>query len=211
VVRVADDGRGIPAEDLGRIFELFVRGDGARSAGGEGGLGIGLALARSFTRLHGGELTGRSEGPGRGSEFVVELPLAAPREREDAAVHVPVGSPAARRILVVDDNTDAADLLADTLRAWGHVVAVAYDGPQALDVAGTFGADVAVLDIGMPVMDGYELARTLRARGHECRFVALTGYGQDHDRARSADAGFAAHLVKPVDLGALRPLLAEGA
>ncbi|HSK03861.1 MAG TPA: ATP-binding protein [Kofleriaceae bacterium] len=208
VVRVTDDGIGIAPELLGRIFDLFVQG-GRTIARSEGGLGIGLAVVRSLVQLHGGEVTAHSAGPGQGSELVVRLPLAGdqPPDREPRAVR-PAELPEARhkrRVLVVDDNVEAAELISGALRALGHEVAVAHDGAEALKLAGRFRPEVAVLDIGLPVMDGYELARRLREHPDvgPGRLIALTGYGQAGDRARSRDAGFDVHLIKPVDVRAL--------
>jgi CheY-like chemotaxis protein len=160
--------------------------------------------------MHGGEIAAHSDGVGQGAEFVVTLPAArsvAPPLPEPERPPRPTGV----RVLLVDDNTDAADLLAEVLRARGHRVEVAYDGVQALQVVRAFRPEVAVLDIGLPVMDGYELARQLRQAGLDrCRLVALTGYGQEQDRERSRAAGFAAHLVKPVDPEALEVALDRG-
>ena len=202
VVRVEDNGIGISAELLPRVFELFVQGDRPVDRA-EGGLGLGLALVRSLVQLHGGSVTATSAGVARGSEFVVRLPAldggrAAARAADGARTPRTVTP---RRVLIVDDNEDAAEMLAEMLRVEGHVTRVAYDGPSALQlVADGFRPELAILDIGLPVMDGYELAVKLRQSlaGAAPKMVALTGYGQEHDRARSARAGFALHLVKPV-------------
>ena len=170
----------------------------------EGGLGIGLALVRNLVRLHGGEASVRSDGPGQGSEFTIELPAAA--SNEPAATRAgsePSAQGRSRRVLVVDDNVDAAELLGDALQMLGHEVAVVHDGPAALAAVERFRPDLAVLDVGLPQMDGHELARRLRALVPECRLIALTGYGQEADRARSMEAGFDVHLVKPVNLAQL--------
>ncbi len=198
VLRVRDSGIGIPAELLPRIFDLFTQGYRALDRS-EGGLGIGLALVRRLVEAHGGRVSATSPGRNQGSEFTVRLPAL------DVAVLAPDGAPpplprlapAPRRVLVVDDNADAAEALAGLLRAVGHDVALAPDGPRAIEVARTFHPEVAVLDIGLPVMDGYELAGLLQ-REVRPRLIALTGYGQAHDRARARAAGFAHHLVKPV-------------
>ena len=200
VVSVRDNGAGIDAVLLPRIFELFTQGPRPIDRS-EGGLGIGLTLVKSLTALHGGRVEARSDGPGHGSEFVVRLPAAT-----EAPVAEPAGStlapppPTARRILVIDDNRDAADMLAQLLASVGHEVEVAYDGPHALRVAESFAPQIAIVDIGLPVMDGYELAARLRELpfAGQLRLFALTGYGQVHDRARSQAAGFAAHFVKPI-------------
>ena len=213
-LRVRDDGIGIEPDMLARIFEPFTQ---ARQAidRSHGGLGLGLTIVRSLVAMHGGEVAVTSAGRGLGSEFVVRLPHADGKqhERRDARAAEPVASvdPAARRILVVDDNEDAAVVLADVLALCGYNTRYAHDGPSALHIAEEFSPDVAILDIGLPVMDGYELAQQFAAHPtlRRMRLVAVTGYGQDHDHARSRAAGFAAHLVKPVELDQLQPLLAD--
>ncbi len=209
VVDVTDNGRGISPELAPRIFDLFVQGPRTIDRG-EGGLGLGLAIASSLVSLHGGRIVARSEGEGRGSTFTVCLPA------HDAAEAAAVGAgprPAAlgpsRRVLVVDDNSDATEMLSGLLTMCGHTVVTAADGQEALDALETFDAEVALLDIGLPVMDGLELARRIRARkgAKAPLLVAVTGYGQTEDVARSRAAGFAHHLVKPVDPGVLLPLL----
>ncbi|HVJ29538.1 MAG TPA: ATP-binding protein, partial [Gammaproteobacteria bacterium] len=210
LVRVSDNGTGINAQMLPRVFDLFVQGGDRGRARSDGGLGIGLALVRNLLALHGGTVSAHSDGPGRGSSFTVELEAVDPELAQPSSDALParLGPTTGRRILIVDDNADAASLLHDGLRIFGHDVAVAHDGPQALSLIGKFRPQAAVLDIGLPVMDGYELARQMRANGlTQCMFVALTGYGQEEDRARSAEAGFAAHLVKPVDLEHLAKVL----
>ncbi len=214
VVTVRDSGVGISPEMLPRVFDLFVqeRQELDRS---QGGLGLGLAIVHSLVRLHGGSVGVRSDGRGRGSEFSVRLPRTELRVAERtsrAAAAAPVERPdhgQGRRVLVVDDNRDAADLLSESLGLLGFEVCVAYDGPSALEAADHFRPELALLDIGLPVMDGYEVARRLRDRAElrDLRLVALTGYGQESDRRRSRDAGFHAHLVKPLDLNALAALL----
>jgi CheY-like chemotaxis protein len=169
---------------------------------GEGGLGIGLALVRNLTQLHGGSVTARSDGPGKGSVFTVRLPATDGRSAGVAAGSGPPRRAArVRRVLVVDDNEDALSMLVELLRTAGHQVRGASDGPAALEIAREFRPDVAVLDIGLPAMDGYELAARLRSQmnGAAPMLVALSGYGQDADRARSEKAGFALHLVKPLE------------
>jgi len=202
VAEISDNGEGIPAQMLPRMFEPFVQGVRGVDRS-QGGLGVGLALVRSLVALHGGRVEARSEGAGRGSTFVVHLPLAPrPAAELETTIEPPriVRTSLRRRILLVDDNQDAAELLASLLREAGHEVVVAYDGPTALGAVPAFRPDVALLDIGLPIMDGYDLAAKLRTLLPDgARFVALTGYGQEHDRRRSRAAGFAAHLVKPVE------------
>jgi len=213
-LRVRDNGIGIDAEMLPQIFELFIQERQSLDRS-QGGLGLGLTIVRSLVELHGGTVSASSEGPGRGSEFVVRLPASevqpspeAARASRPAAQHAAGGR---FRILIVDDNADAADLLADALETVGHETRTAFDGAAALDVAAAFEPHVALLDLGLPVMDGYELAERLQARPNAPRLIAVTGYGQERDRLRSRSSGFAAHVVKPVDvdqlLAAIRALL----
>jgi PAS domain S-box-containing protein len=203
VLRVRDNGSGIDPTLLPNIFEMFVQGTRGpdRSAGG---LGLGLSLVRTLTLLHGGTVSAHSDGVDRGSEFVVRLPASV------TPVLLPTAQPhrsrpraglRSQRILVVDDNRDGAEMISDVLASVGHDVQIANDPSQALSSADSFRPQVAILDIGLPVMDGYMLARELRARLDNAVpiLIALTGYGQDQDRRRSAEAGFATHLVKPVD------------
>ncbi|MES2305812.1 MAG: response regulator [Gemmatimonadota bacterium] len=212
IVTVRDRGVGIPPELLSQIFELFAQGERApdRAAGG---LGVGLSLVKSLVEMHGGRVVARSDGPGHGAEFSVHLPIAvaAPAEIEGPAR---AGGPAqrsSRRILLVDDNHDAADSLAMILRLSGHDVSVAHDGPRALEIASAEQPAFVLLDIGLPGMDGYEVCRRLRDLGlTEARIIAMTGYGQDRDRQRSQDAGFDLHTVKPVEIHGLMSILAEG-
>ena len=206
---VRDHGVGIAPEMIGRVFEMFVQQE-QTIARSQGGLGLGLTIVRSLVEMHGGRVHARSAGVGRGTEFTVELPAAddGARPAEGAAAALR-GAPRRRRILLVDDNVDAANALGELLRALGHEVEVAYDGPQALARAAEFRPDVALVDIGLPVMDGYELAQRLReTAGERCpRLVAVTGYGLERDRERSAQAGFSEHLVKPIELDALERLV----
>ena len=208
VIKVQDDGIGIAPEFLPRVFDLFAQS--ARSLDrAEGGLGLGLALVRNLIALHGGQVAAVSEGLSRGSEFIVRLPAVEPLALARGGEGSPGPQAAPRRkILVVDDNVDAAEMLAEFLTAEGHEVAVAHDGPGALLLQAAFRPDLSVLDLGLPVMDGFELATLMKHAGAP-RLVALTGYGQEEDRQRSRSAGFEAHLVKPVDLEKLSELIAQ--
>jgi signal transduction histidine kinase/ActR/RegA family two-component response regulator len=215
VVRVRDTGVGIAPELLPHIFDLFTQAVWPTEQS-QGGLGIGLALVRRLVDLHGGAIRASSPGLGQGSEFVVRLPALTessrdgderPRNDDTPAVATQIH----RRILVVDDNLDAAKSLAMLLQLQGHEVAVAHDGPTALKTADAFRPEVVFLDIGLPRMDGYQVVNQMRDQPWATRvlIIALTGYGQDEDRQRSAAAGFNAHLVKPVDHRALGQLLAR--
>jgi len=212
-IRVRDNGIGIPAELLPRIFDLFTQLD-RRSDQAHSGLGIGLALVRRLLEMHGGTISALSEGAGTGSEFVICLPLLAETavrtEAENDAQHTDVPA-IPRRILVADDNADALESLATVLRLRGHEVFSASNGAIALEAAGRHVPEVALLDIGMPLLDGYEVARRIRAQewGKAMTLVAVTGWGQDADRRRSREAGFDTHLVKPLDLDQLSNLLAQ--
>jgi len=212
VVRVRDDGEGISPDLLPSIFDLFVQGK-RTLARAEGGLGLGLALVRNLVAMHGGKVAASSAGAGRGSEFVVRIPAApevsappSPSRGEDA-------SPArrVRRVLVVDDNADAAEMLTAGLRHVGYEVEWALDGLAALERLRCFDAEVAILDLGLPVIDGYELARRIAAErgGRRPRLIAVTGYGQEHDLARSRAAGFDAHLTKPAEMSAIVAAIEE--
>jgi PAS domain S-box-containing protein len=202
---VVDNGIGIAPDLLPRVFDLFVQAERAPDRA-EGGLGIGLTLVRTFVRMHGGEVTASDNRPAAGSRFQVKLPILPDGVIAEAQPDRQLDEWPPRRdrqssILVVDDNQDAADLLAEVLRDQGHDVQVAHDGPQALERLTAFRPEVAILDIGLPVMDGYELALALRDRlGPELRLLAVTGYGQERDRARSHEVGFERHFVKPVAL-----------
>jgi signal transduction histidine kinase len=214
VIRVKDSGIGIPAEKLPRVFDLFMQVEPV-TVRSRGGLGIGLTLVKQLVELHGGTVEAHSEGPGLGSEFIVRLPLTAVEKQqqvqgipqEQRTKPAPAGT--SRRILVVDDNVDAAKPLSMMLTRLGHEVRTVHDGPSAIELAATFLPDVALLDIGMPGMNGYETGRRLRELpGLQRMFlVALTGWGQDEDRQRTEEAGFAAHFVKPVAITALQELL----
>jgi len=211
---VRDSGDGIAPELLPHIFDLFVQG--RRDAGqGAGGLGLGLAIVRSLVQLHGGSVSASSGGSGRGSEFRVRLPKAPESPATTPALPLAAAGSAAsagRRVLVVDDNRDAADLLGEALTMDGHTVRVAYDGPSAMTAAAELHPEVALLDIGLPVQDGYEVARQLIESDAYAglRLIAITGYGTATDRERSREAGFYAHLTKPLDLANVRSLVASG-
>ncbi len=210
MLRVTDTGFGIAPELLPRLFDLFVQGSQPLDRA-QGGLGLGLAIVRRFVELHGGHAAVASEGAGRGSTFTVKLPAVegVPAAPETTPILRAPATPTGKRVLVVDDNEDAAELLAEALCALGYATRTAFDGPTALGLLETFEPDIALLDIGLPVMDGYELARRLREREglDGLRIVAVTGYGQESDRQRALAAGFDALLVKPVDLSRLATLL----
>jgi two-component system, chemotaxis family, CheB/CheR fusion protein len=216
VIRVRDSGIGIAPEMLENIFEPFAQVDHSL-ARRNGGLGLGLAVVRKVLDLHGGRIDAYSDGLGKGSEFVIRLPLAKPvGETEPVAEtsdreRAPLGR--GRRILIVDDNTDCAESLALLTREWGHEIAIAADGPSALALVSTFQPETALVDIGLPGMDGYEVARRLRADGwcDDLQLVAITGYGRAEDRDAARAAGFDVHMLKPVAIDALRRLLATGA
>jgi len=202
VTRIRDEGMGIASADLSRIFEMFYQGQ-AKADDAQGGLGLGLALVRQLVDLHGGSVEAHSDGPGKGSEFVVRLPTLSRQHRApqpDATVATVDHSAPSRRILVVDDNRDAAETLAMMLRLEGNEVDTAFDGEGAITATATFHPDVVLMDLGMPKLDGYEAARAIRrdAGGSEVVLIALTGWGGDMDRQLSQEAGFDRHLVKPV-------------
>ena len=209
VIRVRDTGIGIDPDLLPSIFDLFVQADRSLDRS-QGGLGIGLTLVRRIMELHAGRVSASSGGPGKGSEFVVSLPEAVSGDARlpPRVAASPSGVPS-RRILVVEDNADSADGLATLLRLDGHVVRTEHDGPSAVAAAGDFRPDVILLDIGLPGMSGYEVARALRRDPGVAgaMLVAVTGYGQEEDRARSRAAGFDHHLVKPLRPEAIARLL----
>ncbi len=212
VIRVVDDGIGIPSDMLLRIFEMFVQLDRG-AAHSQGGLGIGLTLVRQLVDLHGGSVKAFSGGPGKGSEFVVRLPLSRSEGGaglESGGADVMIESGSGVRVLVVDDNRDSADSLAILLKARGSEVRVAYDGEEAVELARSFEPDVALLDLGLPKLPGLEVARRIRkARGQKVLLVAVTGWGQEENRRQSREAGFDHHFTKPVDLQALLKLIRE--
>src|ERR1035437_2929380 len=211
VVSVIDSGIGIRAAHLAHVFTMFGQGHRARAAV-YGGLGIGLALAKSLAELHGGSLTAASEGEGKGSVFTLRLACAAKDSAAPVATQAPPSAtPPPRRILIVDDNVEAALTLAELLALEGHETHVAHDGPSAVDAARRLSPDVAILDIGLPGFDGLEVARRLRAEPElkGLLLVALSGWVQPDDRARSHEAGFDHHLAKPVQLKSLELVLLE--
>jgi signal transduction histidine kinase len=220
VLVVRDDGVGIPENMLERIFDLFAQLGRSLNSTSQWGLGIGLALVRTLVGMHGGSVRAFSEGPGKGSRFVVRLPLtdkvslkpeAPAHGSESAALNGAAEPGESLRVLVVDDSRDAAETLALLLRGLGHEVHTAYDGPSALEAAREQRPDVVLLDIGLPHMDGYEVATQLRQQPdtRAVLLVAMTGFGQEQDRQRSLAAGFDHHLVKPVDPVELQKLLAR--
>jgi PAS domain S-box-containing protein len=215
VIRVRDTGIGIPSEMLPLLFEMFTQVD--RNLGrSQGGLGIGLALVRRLVEMHDGTVEAHSDGPGKGSEFVVRLPLATDEQNqtecngEEDAGSIIGNAFSKLRILVVDDNRDTAESLAKLLKHMGNEVCIANDGPSALDAAANFRPNVVLLDIGLPGMSGHDVARRMRQMPEvkDAVLVAQTGWGQDEDKRQSIEAGFTAHLVKPVDAAELRRLLA---
>ncbi|HKS06379.1 MAG TPA: MASE1 domain-containing protein [Gemmatimonadaceae bacterium] len=214
VVRVRDTGFGIPAAMLPRVFEPFTQGD-QKMERSNGGLGLGLTLARRLVELHGGRIEAKSDGPGRGSEFIVSLPLSAAqpaiaRARGHATEQLRPRADV-RRVLLVDDNVEYAESTAELLRVRGNDVRIAHDGPTAVAIASEYRPQVALLDIGLPGMNGYEVAKRLRSLSSIGRIslVAISGYGQDDDRRRSREAGFDDHLVKPVPFDVLEQRLAK--
>ncbi|MBI2226215.1 MAG: response regulator [Betaproteobacteria bacterium] len=214
VVRIRDTGVGISPELQSRIFELFVQGDRSLDRS-QGGLGIGLTLVQRLVEMHGGSVAVFSRGTGKGSEFTARFPaLPEPRGHQDPAlsgVRGPAGDAPGKRILVVDDNVDACESIAMILRASGYHVRCVYDGSSVLKVATGYRPDVVVLDIGLPGMSGYEVARQLRQLDEFRRtlFIAVTGYGQEDDRRRSQEAGFDHHLTKPIDPDDLQAIVAR--
>jgi PAS domain S-box-containing protein len=210
VIEVSDNGSGISPHLLPRIFDLFVQSDRTLDRS-QGGLGIGLSVVKRLIEMHGGTVQARSDGPGQGAVFTIRLPLVQrarldPQPGESGAVPP-------RRILVVDDNLDAADTLVMMLRLDGHEVQAVYRGQDALEKIGSFRPQIVLLDIGLPELNGYEIARRIRSLpdGKHVRLIALTGYGQDEDRARAVEAGFDDHLVKPVESAVLQSHLAAPA
>jgi PAS domain S-box-containing protein len=215
-IRVRDTGIGIPADLMPKIFELFTQGDHSLDRS-QGGLGIGLTLVHRLVEMHGGTVRAHSPGLNRGSEFVIRLPALivqpSPGDEASGGQEAADERAATRRVLVVDDNEDAAETMAILFQFWGHEVRTAYDGPTALTVAAEYQPEIVLLDIGLPGMTGYEVAQQLRRMPglESVLLVAVTGYGQEQDRRRSREAGFDWHLVKPVDPAELQSLIASAA
>jgi CheY-like chemotaxis protein/nitrogen-specific signal transduction histidine kinase len=214
VFRVRDDGIGIPAEKLAHVFDLFHQGDHSIDRA-RGGLGVGLTLVRKLVELHGGSVTASSAGPGQGSEFVVRFPAGAVKAAETEAPSTPATArqetPEALRILVVEDARDTRDLLKVELELDGHEVMTAEDGVEGLDRFRSFAPQAVVLDIGLPGMDGFEVAQRIRSNGgQDVLLIAATGYGDEQTRARAHAVGFDEHLVKPIAHSVLRSILARG-
>jgi CheY-like chemotaxis protein len=198
-VRISDNGRGIAPELIGRIFDMFVQERAGTD--GAGGLGLGLALVQRLVELHGGTVGASSDGVGRGARFEIRLPSVAPEARNTARLEAqaPPADKRTFRIAVIDDNPDVRDLIAALLSSHGHDVLTAHDGPSGLALIRTQRPDVALVDIGLPGLDGYALARAIRSELPDLpiRAIAMTGYGQEQDRALALEAGFDVHIVKP--------------
>jgi two-component system, chemotaxis family, CheB/CheR fusion protein len=205
---VRDNGPGVSPELLPHVFDLFVQGERPLDRS-QGGLGIGLSIVKRLVEMHKGTVSAASDGLGRGCTFSIRLPRMAVPQRAAADRVTPAG--VRRRILVVDDNSDGADSLAMLLRLDGHEVAIAYSAPETFEAVQRTRPEAVFLDIGLPQMDGYEIARRLRAdpASNQVHLIALTGYGQEHDRERAREAGFGAHLVKPADIDAVNRILAS--
>ncbi len=208
VVSVTDTGVGIPTDKLTSIFEMFAQVDGSLEKS-QGGLGIGLTLVKRLVEMHEGTIEAHSDGMGKGSEFLVRLPVVIEVPHAQAVRHDEPALQSSHRILIVDDNRDSADSLAMMLQFMGNEIRTAYDGQEAVAVAGDFRPDVVLLDIGLPKLNGYEACRRIRVQpwGKDLVLIAVTGWGQDEDRRRSHEAGFDHHMVKPVDPHVLRKLL----
>jgi CheY-like chemotaxis protein/two-component sensor histidine kinase len=210
VIRVADNGAGIAPEVLPRIFDLFAQGD-RRLDRSEGGLGVGLTIVQRLVELHGGTVSVQSDGPGRGSTFTIRLPASATPPADSKP---PPAAPAQKqrfRMLIVDDNRALAQGLSRLLKLLGHEVELAYDGPDAIEAARTSRPDVILLDIGLPNLDGYEVARRLRQDDQlkDIVIIAISGYGHESDRQRSREAGMDHHLTKPVDVKSIMELITQ--
>jgi two-component system CheB/CheR fusion protein len=215
VIRVRDTGIGIAPDLLPQLFEMFFQADTSLDRAG-GGLGIGLSVTKRLVELHGGRIEGRSEGLGKGSEFIVYLPKGAEtKDQRNSPLKEPSKPSAAlisdtHRVLIVDDNVDMAEIVSEMARLWGHQVAVAHDGPAALELAATFRPEIALVDLGLPGMNGYELVRRFRdlPAMESVPLVAITGYAAEEDLRLAQEAGFNLYFVKPIDLDRLESLLA---
>jgi CheY-like chemotaxis protein len=208
LVQVSDTGAGIEADLLPHVFETFTQAD-RTLARSRGGLGLGLAIVRGIVELHGGSVAAASGGPGQGATLTVRLPRCAAASETVAALADPAPSPGGRRILIIEDNRDAAETLRDLLEGDGHQVELAHSGAAGVDAARRWKPEIVLCDIGLPGMDGYQVAAALRSDPQlaGARLVAITGYGQEEDRRRTREAGFEAHLTKPLDLAELQALL----
>jgi CheY-like chemotaxis protein len=208
-VSVKDNGMGIPAPMLPKVFEMFTQVD-RHLERSQGGLGIGLSIVKRLVEMHGGSVGAESDGPGAGSEFVVRLPVALSIAQPNGDEQELSQQSSCRRILVVDDNRDAAMSLAMMLKLMGNETKTAHDGFEALEIAAAFQPDLILMDIGMPRLNGHETARRIRAQpwGKSVVLVALTGWGQEEDRRKSDDAGFDLHMTKPIEPTLLQKLLA---
>ena len=210
LVTVKDNGAGIPQDKLRTIFEMFMQVDQSAEKS-QTGLGIGLTLVKRLTEMHGGSVEAKSDGEGKGSEFIVRLPILSQPATAIEPPAITTGAVTERRILIVDDNKDSAETLAMLLEITGNKTYIAHDGIEAFEVIEKHRPEVVLLDIGLPKMDGHEVCRRLRAQpwGKDIVVIALTGWGQEDDRRKSAEAGFNGHLVKPVDYDKLLALLSE--
>jgi CheY-like chemotaxis protein len=214
LVRVRDNGFGIPPERVGKLFRMFSQVPEHRARTGGGGLGIGLALSRHLVELHGGTIGVTSDGLGKGSEFTIRLPttkralLAEPEQPDWGSMRMTL-----RRVLVVDDNVDAATTLSLMLQEKGHTVQTVHDAPAALNAVKSFSPDLVLLDIELPEMSGYEVAKRIRSMngGQAMMLIAITGRGQQEDKKKALEAGFDEHLTKPVDTSVLATLISAGA
>jgi CheY-like chemotaxis protein len=209
VIKVRDNGIGIPPGQESSIFDMFAQVDRPVDES-QGGLGIGLTLTKQLIEMHSGSIEAHSDGYGTGTEFHVRLPVLHSIESRQTAEAAPEKPPtAARRILIVDDNFDSAESMSILLGMIGNECEMAHTGPQAIELAETFRPNVILLDIGLPVMDGYEVCRIVRSQtaGKDISIIAMTGWGQEDDRRRSIEAGFDAHIVKPVDMAQLLKLI----
>jgi CheY-like chemotaxis protein len=212
VVTVRDNGMGIPPDKLADVFEMFSQIENSLDRS-QGGLGIGLTLVKRLVELHGGTVEAHSEGLGQGSEFRVRLPILVEPANSASEIKPPpnLDSLQPRRILIVDDNLDAARTLSMLLKIGGNETCLAHDGLDAVEQAERFRPEIVLLDIGLPKLNGFDTCRRIREQpgGTEMLLVALTGWGQEEDRRKSKEAGFNAHLIKPVDLPALFKILAD--